>query len=154
MAPVPAGQAAALFPALGARPPSRRTRERLPRTVSGHWEAHPQQGEAAVQVQETGPAAAPTLAIAVAGARAPLHPAEADREARPANRPAPGTHASGPSGYREGGGGTLTRYEREGKRWPTLQSARRPDSQTVTRGKHLHADAQALLGARPDLRRG
>lgn len=153
MAQVPAGAAEALFQELGAMQPSRSTLDRLPRTLSAHWEAHRQEWEAAVQGQETVPAEATTLAISVDGVLAPLKPSEAERAARRAKRTAPGKQASGPTGYREVGCGTLTLYDRRGERVDTLQYARMPEPKKVTLGEQLQAEAHAILGARPDLRR-
>lgn len=153
MAQLPAGPAAALFQELGAMQPSRSTLDRLPRTLSAHWEAQRADWEAAVQRQETVPAAATTLAISVDGVMAPLKPQAQERAARAAKRAAPGTQASGPTGYREVGCGTLTLYDAEGERLQTLQYARMPEHNKVTLHEQLYAEAQAILGARPDLRR-
>jgi hypothetical protein len=154
LAQLPAGAAAALFQELGVMQPSRSTLARLPRTLSGHWEAHRPAWEAALQTQETVPAAATTLAIAVEGVMAPLKPQAAERAERAAKRTAPGTQASGPTGYRAVGGGPRTLYEREGERVQTLQYARMPEPTKVTLAEQLQTDARASLGARPDLRRG
>jgi hypothetical protein len=153
LAHLPAGTAEALFEELGAMQPSRSTLDRLPRSLSAHWEPHRPDWEATLQVQETVPAEATTLAISVDGVLAPLKPQEAEREARAAKRAAPGKQASGPTGYREVGCGTLTLYDREGERLQTLQYARMPEHKKVTLAEQLHAEAQAILGARPDLRR-
>src|SRR5262245_35360031 len=153
MAQLPAGPAEALFQELGALPPARSTRDRLPRTLAAHWEAQRAHWEAAVQRQETVPAEATTLAISVDGVMAPLKPPAQERAARAAKRAAPGPQASGPTGYREVGCGTLTLYEAEGERLPTLQYARMPEPKKVTLHGQLYAEAQAILGTRPDLRR-
>lgn len=153
LAQLPASTAETLFEELGAMHPSRSTLDRLPRTLSAHWEAHRQQWEAAVQVQETVPMEATTLAISVDGVMAPLKPQGEEREARAAKRTAPGQQASGPTGYREVGCGTLTLYDREGERLHTIQYARMPEPKKVTLREQLPTEAQAILGARPDLRR-
>jgi hypothetical protein len=153
LAHLPASTAETLFEALGAMQPSRSTLDRLPRTLSAHWEAHRPQWEAVIQVQETVPTEATTLAISVDGVMAPLKPQGEEQEARAAKRTAPGKQASGPTGYREVGCGTLTLYDREGERLHTVQYARMPEPKKVTLGEQLQAEAQAILGARPDLRR-
>ena len=150
MAQLPASQAEALFAELGAMQPSRSTLDRLPRTVSAHWEAHRAEWEAAVQGQETVPAEATTLAISVDGVMAPLKPHAAERVAK---RAAAGKHASGPTGYREVGCGTLTLYDHEGERLQTIRYARMPEQKKVTLEEQLQAEAQAILGVRPDLQR-
>jgi hypothetical protein len=152
IAHLPASTAAALFQELGAMQPSRSTLDRLPRTLSAHWEAHRADWEAALQTQETIPAEATTLALSVDGVLAPLKPPQAERAARAAKRTAPGKQASGPTGYREVGCGTLTLYDRRGERLQTVQYARMPEHKKVTLGEQLRAEAQAILGGRPDLR--
>jgi len=98
--------------------------DRLPRTLSAHWEAHRQDWEAAVQSQETVPVAATILAISVDGVMAPLKAHATERAAKHA---AAGNHASGPTGYREVGWGTLTLDDREGERRQTGHYARMPE---------------------------
>ena len=153
IAQLPAGAAAALFQELGAMQPSRSTLDRLPRSLSAHWEAQRTEWEAALQRQETVPAEATTLAISVDGVLAPLKPQAAERAARAAKRTAPGKQASGPTGYREVGCGTLTLYDAAGERLQTIQYARMPEYKKDTLQAQLCAEAQAILGARPDLRR-
>jgi hypothetical protein len=150
LAQLPAAAAATLFAELGAMQPSRSTLDRLPRTLSAHWEAHRQDWEAAVQSQETVPVEATILAISVDGVMAPLKAHAAERAAKHA---AAGKHASGPTGYREVGCGTLTLYDREGERLQTVQYARMPEHKKVTLGEQVQAEAYAILAARPDLRR-
>jgi hypothetical protein len=153
IAHLPASTAEAVFQELGAMQPSRSTLDRLPRTLSAHWEAHRADWEAALQAQEVVPAEATTLALSVDGVMAPLKPAEAERAARAAKRTAPGKQASGPTGYREVGCGTLTLYDRTGERLQTVQYARMPEHKKGTLGEQLQAEAQAILRARPELRR-
>src|SRR5262249_54111326 len=145
LAQLPAAAAAALFAELGAMQPSRSTLDRLPRTLSAHWEAHRQEWEAAVQAQETVPAAATTLALSVDGVMAPL---KAHAAQRAATHAAAGKHASGPTGYREVGCGTLTLYDRQGERRQPVQYARLPEPKKLTLGEQLQAEAHAILGAR------
>jgi len=153
MAQLPAGGAEALFQELGAMQPSRSTLDRLPRTLSARWEAQRAEWEAALQRQETVPWEATTLAISVDGVMAPLKAQPAERAARAAKRTAPGKQASGPTGYREVGCGTLTLYESEGERLHTVKYARMPEAKKGTLAGQLQAEVQAILGARPDLRR-
>lgn len=105
IAQLPASAAEALFEELRAMQPSRSTLDRLLRTLSAHLEAHRPEWEGAIQAQETVPTEATTLAISVDGVMAPLKPHAAERVAK---RAAAGKHASGPTGYREVGCGTLT----------------------------------------------
>ena len=122
-------------------------------TLSAHWEAHRADWEAALQAQETVPAEAVTLAISVDGVMAPLKPQAVERQERATKRAAPGKGASGSTGYREVGCGTLTLYDRRGERLATVQYARMPEPKKVTLSEQLQAEAQAILGGRPELRR-
>jgi hypothetical protein len=153
LAQVPAGAAEGVFQELGAMQPSRSTLARLPPTLSAHWEAHRPDWEAALQTQEMVPAEAVTLAISVDGVMAPLKPQAVERQERATKRAAPGKGASGPTGYREVGCGTLTLYDRRGERLATVQYARMPEPKKVTLSEQLQAEAQAILGGRPELRR-
>jgi hypothetical protein len=150
MAQLPAATAAALFAELGTMQPSRSTLDRLPRELSTHWEAHRLEWEATLQSQEPLPPAATTVAISVDGVLAPLKSQAADREAK---REAPGKHASGPTGYREVGCGTVSLYDAAGERLQTVRYARMPEAHKVTVGQQLEAEAQALGAVRPDLQR-
>jgi len=62
-------------------------------------------------------------------------------------------HLYRPAGRNTIGCGTLTLYDREGERLQTLRYARMPEPKKVTLAAQLHAEAHAILGARPDLRR-
>jgi hypothetical protein len=84
---------------------------------------------------------------------APLKPHPQERAVRAAKHTAPGKQASGPTGYREVGCGTLTLYANEGERLQTVQYARMPEFKKGTLAAQLQAEVQALVGARPDLRR-
>jgi hypothetical protein len=150
VAQLPVAAAQALFAELGAMQPSRSTLDRLPRVLSAHWEAHRPEWEASLQSHEAVPPTATTVALSVDGVLAPLKPHRAERAAKP---DAPGKHASGPTGYREVGCGTVSVYDDEGERLQTVRYARMPEARKVTLGQQLQAEAQALLAVRPDLQR-
>lgn len=151
MAQVPAAAAAALLGELGAMQPSRSTLARLPRELSAPWEAHRPDWEATLQRQEPVPPGATTMAVSVDGVLAPLKPQGAPRSATPA---APGKHASGPTGYREVGCGTVSLYDAEGARLQTVRYARMPEAHKGPLAQQLQTEAQALLAVRPDIQRG
>ena len=96
LAHLPASTAEAVFQELGAMQPSRQHPGSVAAHLPAHWEAHRPDWEAALQTQETVPAAATTLAISVDGVMAPLKPQAAEQEERAAKRTAPGKQASGP----------------------------------------------------------
>ncbi len=71
-----------LFGELGGMQPSRSTLDRLPKTLSTHWEAHRADFEATLRASETVPVAASVLAVSLDGVMAPMATEVAD-EASP-----------------------------------------------------------------------
>ncbi len=136
------GESEALFAELGAMAPSRSSLDRLPRELSGHWERERPAWEDAVRAQETLPARIATLALSVDGVMAPM---KADAAHRQAKRQEAGKHASGPTGNREVGCGTVSLYDRAGDRLQTIRYARMPEPNKVALRGQLQAEAQALL---------
>jgi len=143
------GETEAVFAELGAMHPSRSSLDRLPRDLSSQWEKKREQWEDALRAQETVPATAATVALSVDGVMAPL---KAEAEQRQAKRAEAGKHASGPAGYREVGCGTVSVYDREGKRLQTIRYARMPERNKVTLQRQLQAERQAVLALCPNLR--
>jgi hypothetical protein len=65
----------------------------------------------------------------------------------------PGKHASGPTGYKEVGCGTVTLYDQAAKRLQTVRYARMPESLKVTLQQQLETEVASILALSPDLRR-
>jgi len=143
------GETAALFQELGAMCPSRSSLDRLPRDLSSHWEKRREVWEDALRAQETIPAAATTVALSVDGVMAPM---KAAAEQRQVKRAEAGKHASGPTGYREVGCGTVSLYDRQGERLQTVRYARMPERNKVTLQTQLQAELRALVELCPALR--
>ena len=142
------GNSEALFEELGGMRPSRASLDRLPKELSTHWESQRQEWEAALRAQETVPHEASVVAISVDGVTVRMKGGE-----RRAKREQPGKHASGPTGQREAGCGTVVLYDAEGERLQTVRYGRMPERRKVTLQQQLETEAASVLAVRPDLRR-
>jgi hypothetical protein len=139
-------EAAALFGELGGMTPSHSSLDRLPKMISEQWEAHREAWEAALRQAETVPAEATVLSLSLDGVLAPMKEA-----GRVEKRTQPDKQASGPAGYREVGCGTVSLYDCEGRRLSTIRYGRMPETKKATLCTQLAAEAQSILGLRPDL---
>ena len=146
MAHLTSGESEELFGELGGMQPSRSHLDRLPKAISPHWETHRLEWEAALRAQETVPAEAAVLALSVDGVMAPIKGGH-----NPVQRAQPGKHASGPTGNREVGCGTVVLYDAEGVRLQTIRYGRMPESNKTSLQHQLQAEAVSILALRPDL---
>jgi hypothetical protein len=144
------GESAALFAELGNMRPSRASLDRLPKTLSAHWESQRLAWEAALRAQETVPAEASTIAVSVDGVLATMKAGTAERRAKQAEA---GKHGSGPSGQQEVGCGTVVLYDPPGARLQTVRYGRMPEKNKATVQQQLTAETASILSVRPDLRR-
>ena len=142
------GNSEALFEELGSMRPSRSSLDRLPKELSPHWETHRREWEAALRVQETVPGAAAVVAISVDGVTVRMK--GGDRSAR---RDRPGKHASGPTGHKEAGCGTVVLYDAEGERLQTVRYGRMPEKGKATLQQQIETEVAGVLTIRPDLKR-
>ena len=122
--------------------PSRASLDRLPKTLSAHWEQRRQDFESALRAQETVPVEATVMAISVDGVMAPMKAGTAKRSAKQAE---PGKHASGPTGNREIGGGTVVLYNADGARAQTLRYGRMPENKKASLQQQLLAEVASRL---------
>jgi hypothetical protein len=148
MAHLTPGNSEALFDELGSMRPSRSSLDRLPKGLSPHWEAHRHEWEAVLRAQETVPGEAAVIAISVDGVTVRMKGSK-----RCAKRDLPGKHASGPTGQKEAGCGTVVLYDAEGKRLQTVRYGRMPEKRKVTLQQQLEIEAASVLTIRPDLKR-
>lgn len=148
MAQLTSGESEALFDELENMRPSRSSLDRLPKALSPHWESHRTEWEAALRERETVPTAATAVAISVDGVMAPLKGADLSEK-----RAQPGKHASGPTGYKEVGCGTVVLYDDQAERLQTVRYARMPESKKVTLQQQLETEVASILVLRPDLLR-
>lgn len=146
MAHLTCGESEAVFAELEGMQPSRSNLDRLPKDLSPRWEAHRQEWEAALRAEEQVPADAAVLAVSVDGVMAPLKGGD-----HRAKRAQPGKHASGPTGNREVGCGTVVLYDAQGERVQTIRYGRMPEHKKVTLQQQLQAEIARILALRPDL---
>jgi len=144
------GESEALFDELENMRPSRASLDRLPKTLSAHWEKHRQEWETALRTQETVPTEATVMALSVDGVMIPMKDGATKRTAKQAE---PGKHASGPTGNQEVGCGTVVLYDTEGERVQTVRYGRMPESKKVVLQQQLQAEVTSIIALRPDLRR-
>ena len=147
MAHLTSREGAALFGELGGMRPSRSSLDRLPKTLSAHWEAHREAWEDALRAVETVPESAVVLAVSLDGVLAPMQDAGRAEKRAQANK-----QAKGPAGYREVGCGTVVLYDAEGERVDTVRYGRMPERKKVTLCQQLEAECQSILPLRSDLR--
>ena len=148
MAHLTPGNSETLFDELGSMRPSRSSLDRLPKGLSPHWEAHRCEWETALRAQETVPEEATVVAISVDGVTVRMKGG-----GRHAKRGLPGKHASGPTGQKEAGCGTVVLYDEEGIRLQTIRYGRMPESKKVTLQQQLETEMTSVLAVRPDLKR-
>ena len=104
--------------------------------------------KAALRTEETVPQEAKVIALSVDGVTLRMKGA-----GRQAKRDQAGKHASGPSGQREAGCGTVVLYDAEGERLQTVRYGRMPERRKVTLQQQLETEASRVLAVRPDLQR-
>jgi len=148
MAHLTPGESAAMFGELGNMQPSRSSLDRLTKVLSPHWESQRVSWEGQLRQTETVPAAATVMAISVDGVLAPMRGADQPAPAAP-----PGKHASGPSGYKEVGCGTVTLYDPAAERLQTVRYARMPEGKKATLQHQLETEVASILALQPTLRR-
>ncbi|MEE8392374.1 MAG: hypothetical protein V3S14_16470 [Anaerolineae bacterium] len=148
VAHVTPGQSETMFDELGGMRPSRCSLDRLPKELSPHWEARRQEWEVALRARETVPYEAAVLAMSVDGVTVRMKGSD-----RCAKRDQPGKHASGPTGQKEAGCGTVILYDAEGERLQTVRYGRMPESKKVTLQQQLETEVMSVLAVRPDLKR-
>jgi hypothetical protein len=139
-----------LFEMLGNMTPSKSSLDRLPKALSGHWEAHRVPFEATLRQDEAVPPEAVSMGVSLDGVMAPMK--DGDRQGKREQAKAQGKSPSGPAGYQEVGCGTISYYGRDGERLVTRRMARMPESHKATLKNQLTAEVMGALIQRPDLR--
>jgi hypothetical protein len=138
-----------LFRELGNMTPSKSSLDRLPKQLSGRWEAERERFEAALCAEETVPPEAVTMAVSLDGVMVPMKDGARTQKRQKAQEQ--GKHTCGPAGYQEGGCGRLSFYDAEGERLSTVRLARMPEKHKATLKDTLSDEIAAVLGQRPDL---
>jgi len=148
MALLTPSESEAMFSEIGNMQPSRSSLDRLVKVLSPHWEEHRAAWEGQLRQTETVPTSAKVMAISVDGVMAPIRGADKQEKAEQ-----PGKHASGPTGYKEVGCGTVTLYDQETERLQTVRYARMPESRKVNLQQQLQTEVASILALNPDLLR-
>jgi hypothetical protein len=151
MAHLTGGESEAVFGEIGNMQPSRSSLDRLPKELSPHWEAHRVEWEKKLRQRETISDLANTLAISVDGVMAPMRGVKEQEKAAKAQQS--GKHASGPTGYKEVGCGTVTLYDQEANRLQTIRYGRMPEPKKATLQQQLETEARSTLALCPTLQR-
>jgi hypothetical protein len=143
---------AALFAEFGVEGPSSSTCDRVPKVVGELWERHREQWEAALREQEEIPAEAKVLAVSLDGVMVPDKAAQREAKAeREKKKKALSKPSGGPAGYREVGCGTVSLFDKEGKRLDTVRYGRAPEYKKKTLTEQLDAEVASIVAARSDL---
>jgi len=151
MAHLTGGESEAVFGEIGNMRPSRSSLDRLPKDLSPHWELHRAEWEAQLRQMETIPTAAKSMALSVDGVMAPMRGIKQAEKAEKAQQS--GKHASGPTGYKEVGCGTVTLYDQEAQRLQTIRYGRMPEAKKATLQQQLETEARSILALAPTLQR-
>jgi hypothetical protein len=151
MAHLTSGESEAVFGEIGNMKPSRSSLDRLPKELSAHWEQHRVEWEKKLRQRETIPDLAKTMALSVDGVMAPMRGVKEQEKAAKAQQS--GKHASGPTGYKEVGCGTVTLYDQEANRLQTIRYGRMPETKKATLQQQLETEARSTLALFPTLQR-
>ena len=143
------GEGEALFAELGNMRPSKSALDRLPKRLSGRWEAAREDFEATLRSQDDVPATAVSVAVSLDGVMAPMK--DGQRQATRARQQAEGKHTRGPAGHREVGCGTLSFYDAEGERLKTVRMGRMPEANKRSLKAMIRAELQPVLEGHPEL---
>jgi hypothetical protein len=148
MAQLTAGESEAMFVEIGNMQPSRSSLDRLSKALSPHWEENRVAWEAQLRQSETVPEAAKIVVFSVDGVMSPIRGADKQEKAEQ-----PGKHASGPTGYKEVGCGTVSLHDAASERLQTVRYGRMPESKKGTLQQQLETEAASILALSPALRR-
>ncbi len=134
---------------LGNMQPSKSSLDRLPKRLSGRWEAEREVFESALRAGFSVPPDAVTMGVSLDGVMVPMK--DGAREAKRSRTRAAGKQTKGPAGYQEVGCATLSFYDRDGERLDTLRFARMPEAKKATLKSVITAEVQSALAQRPEL---
>jgi hypothetical protein len=148
VAKMPPREGEELFAEFHGMTPSKSSLDRVTRVLGKRWEENREAWEAALRRSETVPAEAAIVAVSLDGVLVPV----VDKAGKKRKQEAEGKQASGPTGYKEVGCGTVSLYDAEGNRLQTVRYARMPEPKKKTLTSELTAEVAAIMAARPDLR--
>jgi hypothetical protein len=142
--------AEALLERIGTMTASKSTLHRLPNAIRERWEENREGFEAALRSTITVPPSAYSVAISLDGVLAPM--ADGGRAEKRAATEAAGLSPSGPAGYREVGCATLSFCDGKGDMISAIRMARSPEKNKLTLKEMIHAELNAVLDIRPNLK--
>ena len=142
--------AEALLKRVGTMTASKSTLHRVANAVSEKWEADREGFEASLRSSIKVPKAAYSVAVSLDGVLAPM--ADGGKAEKRAATEAAGLSPSGPAGYREVGCATLSFCDAEGDLISAIRMARSPEKNKLTLKEMLHAELNAVLDLRPNLK--
>lgn len=145
-----------LYERLGGLTPSKSALDRLPKKLSGDWEAKRELFETVLRAQERVPAEVASVGVSLDGVLIPTKDGERKEKEKSQQQLTPedemGEKTGGPAGYEEVGCGTLTFYDKVGELLSTVRLARMPEPKKATLKASLTSELAAVLAQRPDLK--
>lgn len=139
-----------LYQRLGGLMPSKTSLDRLPKRVSGRWEAEREHFEAELREKgEISPEAA-AVGVSLDGVMVPMK--DGERKKKREEAAAEGKHTRGSAGYQEVGCGTLTFYDRTGELLSSVRLGRMPEASKATLKSMLTEELAWVMEQRPDLK--
>ena len=130
--------------------PSKTSLDRLPKRVSGRWEAEREHFEAALREKGEISPEAVTVGVSLDGVMVPMK--DGERKKKREEAAAEGKHTRGSAGYQEVGCGTLTLYDRTGELLSAVRLGRMPEASKGTLKSMLTEELAWVKEQRPDLK--
>jgi hypothetical protein len=139
-----------LYQRLGGLMPSKTSLDRLPKKVSGRWEAERERFEAALREKGEISPEAVAVGVSLDGVMVPMK--DGERKKKREEAAAAGKHTRGSAGYQEVGCGTLTFYDRTGELLSSVRLGRMPEASKATLKSMLTEELAWVKEQRPDLK--
>lgn len=144
------GKAEELLQRVGNMEPSKSSLDRLPKAVSGKWEAEREAFETTLRTGDEIPDDAVSVAVSLDGVMAPME--GTDKSTKRHETASQGRLTRGAAGYREVGCATLSFCDEEGDMIRAVRIARSPEEHKATLKVSLEAELSEALRKRPDLK--
>jgi hypothetical protein len=138
-----------LYQRLGGLMPSKTSLDRLPKKVSGRWEAERERFEAGLRAQDQVPPQAMAVGVSLDGVMVPMK--DGERKKKREEALSQGKETRGPAGYQEVGCGTLTFYDDSGELLSAIRLGRMPEANKATLKSMLTDELAWVRAQRPDL---
>jgi hypothetical protein len=139
-----------LYQRLGGLMPSKTSLDRLPKKVSGRWEAERERFESGLREKAEVPSEAVAVGVSLDGVMVPMK--DGERKKKREEAAAEGKETRGPAGHQEVGCGTLTFYDRAGELLSAIRMGRMPEANKATLKSMLTQELAWVREQRPDLK--